>query len=142
MANNAPGKHYRQGISLVEAVRQFDDEAAVERLFVETRWPHGVACVECGSMNIQERPTRKPQPYRCRDCRKDFSVRTGTVMQGSNLPLTKWAMAIYLMSTNLKGISSLKLHPGSENHPEGGLASQPPNTQGGGRPMAVCSRGR
>ena len=66
--------------------------------------------MECGSLNIQGRPTRKPQPFRCRDCRKDFSVKTGTVMQGSNLSLSKWAFATYLMSTNLKGVSSMKLH--------------------------------
>ena len=61
-------------------------------------------------MNIQERPTRKPQPFRCRDCRKDFSIKTDTVMQGSNIPLSKWAIAAYLMNTNLKGVSSMKLH--------------------------------
>ena len=110
MAQQAPGKHFRNGITLIEAVQRFSDEDAVERLFVETRWPEGVACPKCGSLNIQERATRKPQPFRCRDCRKDFSVKTGTVMQGSNLPLSKWALAIYLMSTSLKGVSSMKLH--------------------------------
>ena len=105
-----PGKDYRKGMTLIEAVEVFKDEAAVEQLFIEARWPAGVACTECGSTNIQERPTRKPQPFRCRDCRKDFSVKTGTVMQGSNLPLSKWAIAIYLMSTNLKGVSSMKLY--------------------------------
>ena len=110
MAQQAPSKHFRNGITLVEAVRKFSDEEAVEKMFVETRWPNGVDCSKCGSLNIQERTTRKPQPYRCRDCRKDFSVKTGTVMQGSNLPLSKWALAIYLMSTSLKGVSSIKLH--------------------------------
>ena len=110
MAQQAPGKHFRNGITLIEAVQRFSDEDAVERLFLETRWPEGVACPKCGSLNIQERTTRKPQPFRCRDCRKDFSVKTGTVMQGSNLPLSKWALAIYLMSTSLKGVSSMKLH--------------------------------
>ncbi len=105
-----PGKDYRKGMTLIEAVAVFNDEPTVERLFIESRWPDGVACPECGSVNIQERPTRKPQPFRCRDCRKDFSVKTGTVMQGSNLPLSKWAIAIYLMSTNLKGVSSMKLY--------------------------------
>ena len=88
----------------------YSDEDAVERLFIEARWPDGIACVECGSVNIQERPTRKPQPFRCRDCRKDFSVKTGTAMQGSNLPLSKWALAAYLITTSLKGVSSMKLH--------------------------------
>ena len=79
-------------------------------MFIDARWPNGVACPDCGSLSIQARPTRKPQPFRCRDCRKDFSVKTGTVMQGSNLPLSKWALAAFLMTTSLKGVSSMKLH--------------------------------
>ena len=106
----APGKAFRQGMTLVEAVRRFSDEKAVEAMFVEARWPNGLACPSCGSLDVQKRPTRKPQPFRCRDCRNDFSVKTGTVMQGSNLPLSKWALAAYLMTTNLKGVSSMKLH--------------------------------
>ena len=110
MTQKPPGKHYRKGLSLVEAVRQFSDESEVESMFVRNRWPNGVTCPKCGSVNIQERTTRKPQPYRCRDCRKDFSVKTGTVMQGSNIPLSKWALGAYLMTTSLKGVSSMKLH--------------------------------
>ena len=53
---------------------------------------------------------RKPMPYRCKDCRKYFSVRKGMVMQSSKLGYQKWAIAIYLVATNLKGISSMKLH--------------------------------
>ena len=79
-------------------------------MFIEARWPNGVACPTCGSLNVQERPTRKPQPFRCRDCRKDFSVKTDTVMQGSNIPLHKWALAVFLLNTSLKGVSSMKLH--------------------------------
>ena len=105
-----PGKSFRQGITLIEAVKQFGDEEAAEEMFIEARWPNGVACPGCGSLNVQERPTRKPQPFRCRDCRKDFSVKTDTVMQGSNIPLYKWALAVFLMNTSLKGISSMKLH--------------------------------
>ena len=110
MTQKASGKHYRKGQSLIEAVKQFSDERKVENMFVRNRWPNGVACPKCGSVNIQERTTRKPQAYRCRDCRKDFSVKTGTVMQGSNIPLSKWTLAAYLMTTNLKGVSSMKLH--------------------------------
>ena len=105
-----PGKSFREGITLIEAVKQFGDEEAAEDMFIEARWPNGVACPKCGSLNIQERPTRKPQPFRCRDCRKDFSVKTNTVMQGSNIPLYKWALAVFLMNTSLKGVSSMKLH--------------------------------
>ncbi len=49
-------------------------------------------------------------PYWCKDCRSYFSVKVGTVMESSKLPLRTWEWAIYLMSTNLKGVSSMKLH--------------------------------
>ncbi len=108
--SKAPGKSYRIGMSLVQAVSMFSNEVDVEVMFVEARWPEGVACPSCGSMDVQVRTTRKPQPFRCRSCRKDFSVKTGTVMEGSNLPLSKWAIASYIMTTSLKGVSSMKLH--------------------------------
>ena len=49
-------------------------------------------------------------PYRCTDCRSYFSIKTGTVMHKSQVPLRKWAIAIYLHLTSLKGVSSMKLH--------------------------------
>ena len=110
MANKAPGKHYRACITLIELTRMFPNDSAAERWFAETRWPGGVHCPCCGSLNVQERETRKPQPYRCRDCRKDFSVKLGTLMEGSKLGFQIWAMAIYLMMTGIKGTSSMKLH--------------------------------
>ena len=110
MARNAPGKHWRKGMTLMEVTRMFPDDATAEQWFVETRWSDGVACPHCGSVNVREVTNRKPMPYRCRDCRKHFSVKTGTVMQSSNLGLQIWALAFYLLSTGLKGTSSMKLH--------------------------------
>ena len=110
MTHKAPGKHYRAGLTLIELTRMFPDDAVAERWFVKTRWPGGVHCPCCGSLNVQERETRKQQPYRCRDCRKDFSVKLGTLMEGSKLGFQIWAMAIYLMMTGIKGTSSMKLH--------------------------------
>ena len=106
----APGKHYRKGLSLLKFNRLFPDDESAEKWFVEKRWPNGVACPKCGSLNIQERKTRKPQPYRCRDCFKDFSVKTDTLMHNSPLGCLTWLTAIYLMTTNIKGVSSMKLH--------------------------------
>lgn len=94
----------------IEAFDKFRTDELAEAWFIETRWPDGVACVRCGSLNVQERKSRKPQPFRCRDCRKDFSVKTDWIMHSSNVPLRKWAMAFFLMSTSLKGVSSMKLH--------------------------------
>ena len=88
MAHKAPGKHYREGISLVEVIRRFPDDAAAERWFTEMRWPDGAHCPHCGSVNVQDGTKHKTMPYRCRDCRKWFSVKTGTVMQSSKLART------------------------------------------------------
>lgn len=110
MARKAPGQRHRKGISLVQLAQMFPNEDAAEHWLVQQRWPHGVTCVRCQSPNIQIRKTRKPQPYRCRDCRKDFSVKTGTLLHNSKLTLQQWVFAIYQMSTSLKGVSSMKLH--------------------------------
>ena len=105
-----PGKSFRTGITLMDAVKMFDTEEKAEAWFVAKRWPDGVACVFCGSVNIATITSRKPQPFRCRDCRKHFSVKTGTLMHSAKIPLSKWAIAFYLYATNLKGVSSMKLH--------------------------------
>ena len=104
-----PGRSERQGISLIQLFEMFPDEDAARQWFEETRWPDERACGKCGSVRTREVPNEKPMPYWCSDCRSYFSVKTGTVMQASNLPLRKWAIAIYLMTTNLKGVSSTKL---------------------------------
>ena len=108
--SSGPGKAHRKGITLMDVVKQFDSEAKAEAWFVEQRWPDGVICPFCQSSEVSPRPSRKPQPFRCRTCRKDFSVKTGTVLHSSNIPLSKWAIGFYLFMTSLKGVSSMKLH--------------------------------
>lgn len=110
MAGNAPGKYFRKGLSLVEVTRMFPDDATAERWFAEVRWPDGPHCPHCGSPNVQSETKHKTMPYRCRECRKWFSVKTGTVMQSSKLGLQVWALASYLLTTGLKGQASMKLH--------------------------------
>ena len=105
-----PGKSFRRGISLIELFEMFPDDASAERWWVEARWPTGVACPSCGSLNVQHRQTRKPQPYRCRDCRNDFSAKTGSLMHGSPIGFRKWVIAIYILTTGIKGTASMKLH--------------------------------
>ena len=107
---SGPGKAYRKGMTLIDVVKKFDTEEKAEAWFVEQHWPDGITCPFCQSTEVSSRPTRKPQPFRCRACRKDFSVKTGTVLHSSNIPLSKWAIGFYLFMTNLKGVSSMKLH--------------------------------
>ena len=107
---SAPGQAHRNGITLVDLIRMFPDDATAEAFFADERWPNGVACPRCGSVSVQSGAAHKTMPYRCRDCRKRFSVKTGTVMDSSNLGYQTWALASYLLTTNLKGVSSMKLH--------------------------------
>ena len=97
-------------LTLAQLFDCFPDDAAAERWFVRERGPDGVRCPSCHSDDVQARPTRRPQPYRCRHCRRDFSVKTDTVMHGSNLGLRIWAMAISLLTSRPKGVSSRQLH--------------------------------
>ena len=112
MAYKAPGKHYRKGISTREFFKMFPDDEAAEAWFVSRRWPNGVACVACGSMNVQANAKRRRMPYRCREkgCGKQFSVKMGSFMQSSKIGYLDWLYSLYLVSTNLKSISSMKLH--------------------------------
>src|SRR5665213_1726026 len=87
---------------------QLVPDAETGRLWFESRlWPTGVRCPVCG---LGERiTTRKGGFYRCNQCQEDFTVRTGTVMERSHIPLHKWVYAMYLVVTARKGISSMQL---------------------------------
>ena len=112
MTKKAPGKAHRKGLSLMEIMRKFPDDETAEAWFIEQRWPTGLACPHCGSTNVQSGTKHKTMPYRCREkeCAKRFSLKTGTVMEGSKLGFQIWAIAMFLLSTSLKSVSSMKLH--------------------------------
>ena len=110
MAQSAPGQHHRKGITIIELLQLFPDDKTAEAWFVEQRWGDKICCARCDSENVATKTKHPTMPYRCRTCRKFFSVKTNTLMRGSNIGYQKWAIAIYLMSTNIKGISSMKLH--------------------------------
>ncbi len=112
MAQKAPGKAYRKGLTLLEIADMFRDEADAKAWIAGQRWPNGPECPYCGTSNVQSDIKHKTMDYRCRECsnKKMFSLKTGTVMEGSNLKYRVWAVAMYLFTTNIKGISSMKLH--------------------------------
>ena len=112
MGKSTPGKGDREGIGLVSLLRKFPDDETARAWFEAQVWPDGPHCPHCGSLNVQSGIKHKSMTHRCRDCpnRPMFSLRTGTVMQGSNLGYQTWAIAIYLLTTGIKGTSSLKLH--------------------------------
>ena len=89
----------------------FPSEDSARDWFEQIRWPDGErTCPRCESTSVAEVKNASPMPFRCRSCRRFFSVKTGTSMEASNLPLRKWVVGIYLMTTSLKGVSSMKLH--------------------------------
>ena len=105
MAHKAPGKHYREGMSVVQLMDMFPDEDAAHGWLAEQRWGKaGRHCPRCGS--VETKPSKRLYTFWCQDCKERFSVRTGTVLEESRLPLRKWVIAIYLHLTSLKGVSS------------------------------------
>lgn len=96
-------------VSLYQFFQRFPNEEAARDYFEANRWAGEVSCPHCGSVSVAPVKSMKPMPYRCRDCRQHFSVRTGTVLAESRLPLHKWLMAIYMMTTARKGIPSTQM---------------------------------
>jgi transposase-like protein len=77
------------------------------------RWPHGPICPHCGVLDnavLLGGTSHRPGLYKCRDCRKQFSVTVGTVFERSKIPLNKWLLATHLMTSSKKGISSHQIH--------------------------------
>ena len=105
-----PGKFYRKGLTFKAVAEMFNTEEKAETWFTAQRWPEGVTCPFCQSKEVSPRPTRKPQPFLCRACRKDFSVKTKTVLHSSKISLSNWAIGFYLFMTNIKGVSSMWLY--------------------------------
>ena len=94
-------------ISTFQLFERFPDKESARVYFESRLWPNGVTCPVCKS---GERITaRKGGYYRCNACEEDFTVRTGTIMERSHVPLHKWLYAMYLLVTARKGISSLQL---------------------------------
>ena len=106
----APGKYYRKGLSLIKVMKLFPDDKKAEEWLIKERWGKNVSCPHCHSEDIQKNVKHPTMPFRCRKCRKFFSVRTGTCMQSSKLSYQVWVLASYIMSTGIKGTSSMKLH--------------------------------
>lgn len=94
--------------NLIQLLNTFPDETTCIEHLLDVRWPDGMICPWCAS---QRRFTRikRYHRFKCCGCKKEFSVRKGTIFEGSRLPLQKWFLAIWLYSEHRKGISSVQL---------------------------------
>lgn len=93
--------------TLTDFTDYFCDEETCRKHYAEIRFGNGGYCPHCGHKEIYT--FKDGKRYRCAACKQDFTIKTGTVFGESKLPLRKWFMAIYLLSTSSKGISSVQL---------------------------------
>ena len=91
----------------------FNDENEARKALEAARWPNGPVCPHCGSMSRIARvegKSHRPGLFYCNECQEQFTVTVGTVMEHSKVPLAKWWLAIHLLGSSKKGISSHQLH--------------------------------
>ena len=100
-------------LNLATLSHLFTDETAARQFFESKLWASGRYCPHCGyteTYPLTAKPGSKhpvrPGVYKCKECRKQFTVRVGTIFEDSKLPLSKWLMAIHLMTSSKKGVSS------------------------------------
>lgn len=89
IATNTPGKAHREDITLMQLAEMFPDEDSAREWFESRVWPDGRRCPRCGSTRTRE-ASRPTMPYWCSDCRSYFSIKVGTVLENSLVPLRKW----------------------------------------------------
>ena len=100
--------------SIFEIMSRFGSEDACIQHFERIRWPHGPHCPRCDSDRIsifdaKGKTGKDRHIYECMPCNYQFTVTVGTIFHNSHLPLTKWFLAIYMICSAKKGISSKQL---------------------------------
>lgn len=110
--HNAPRKSHREGLAFLEIAKMFGTEGKARQWIEEPRWPDEPHCPYCGSFNFQCSIKHRLQTHCYRDCPNEpmFTVRVGTVMHRSHLTHQEWAIALYLYTSNIKGVLSMRLH--------------------------------
>lgn len=94
-------------VSFAAFQKEFPDEISCRNYLFKKRWPNGFVCPKCGGIGCYTLKDRKE--YVCRQCRKQSSVTTGTIMHRSHLPLTVWFWAMFLVSRDKRGYSAKRL---------------------------------
>src|SRR3954451_19830798 len=93
--------------SLVEAIRYFSDLDVCTEYVAGLRWPNGPICPRCGGVEYSYLTTRRI--WKCKACKRQFSVKVGTIFEDSPLGLDKWLPAVWLAANSKNGISSHEL---------------------------------
>jgi transposase-like protein len=103
--------------NLITLSNYFHDEDDARELMERLRWKGEPVCPHCGSKGAYELTAKaegethvRKGVYKCKECRKQFSVTVGTIFHSSRIPLNKWLAAIYMMCSSKKGVSAHQLH--------------------------------
>src|SRR6267143_372473 len=94
--------------TLLEAVRFFTDLDICTQFMAAVRWPEGVTCPHCTATRNSFNKARRY--WQCKDCRKQFTIKTGSVMEDSPIGLDKWLPAIWMIVNAKNGVSSYEIH--------------------------------
>ena len=92
--------------SIISVINYFNDEDICKKALVEARWGDDVVCPYCGQHHCS---TLKDGKFRCNKCKRNFSCLKGTIFENTKLPLQKWFVAMYLISSHKKGVSSCQI---------------------------------
>ena len=98
---------FQKGMSIPDFMQQYGTEDKCRHEILQLRWPNGFICPNCG--NDTYCTIRKREVFQCNRCHSQTSITAGTIFHSTNLPLTKWYLAIFLMTQSKNGISALEL---------------------------------
>lgn len=102
-------KQEKTTITFVQLIQMFPDGDSARKFIEKIRWNGKVICPICGSIHVTGRKGSREGYYWCNNCKKEFTVRTNTIMERSHIALNKWIYAIYKFVTQRHGISSIQL---------------------------------
>jgi transposase-like protein len=107
-------------MNLNDIAKSYHDEDSARAFLEAQRWPNGVVCPHCGLIGEAYKLNPKadsgkgthvrPGVWKCKSCRKQFTVKVGTIFEDSHIPIHKWLMAFHLLCASKKGMSAHQLH--------------------------------
>ena len=97
---------FQKGLSLDEFIEKYGKEKFCREAVLKAKWPTGFKCPECGCKKHCQLTRGE---YQCNQCHRQTSLLSGTIFQGTKLPLRKWFLAMYLFTQHKKGVSALQL---------------------------------
>jgi transposase-like protein len=94
----------------MEVMRYFSDLDVATEYVARLRWPEGPVCPKCGTLDENHYYLKSRRAWKCRECKKQFSVKVGTIFEDSPIGLDKWLAAIWMIANCKNGVSSYEIH--------------------------------